>query len=105
MQVHSGSLPAEQVLDSVARRGQPWAKEMAPARSSILPGTVSPWRLPFPASWPDDDEWHEWRCPVAHMFQGLPGLAYAFANGSGCGLGAMFNGLAGLFRRVLIVLS
>jgi hypothetical protein len=39
------------------------------------------------------------------MFQGLPGLAYAFANGSGCGLGAMFNGLAGLFRRVLIVLS
>jgi hypothetical protein len=54
--------------------------------------------------------------PVAHVFQGLSSLAYAFANGSGRGLGtmlnstasgfgAMFNGLAGLFRRVLIVLS
>jgi len=54
--------------------------------------------------------------PVARVFQGLSGFAYAFANGSGCGLGtmfnstasgfgAMFNGLAGLFRRVLIVLS
>jgi hypothetical protein len=55
-------------------------------------------------------------CPVAHVFQGLSGLAYAFTNSSGRGLGAMFNstpsgcgamfnGLAGLFRRVLIVLS
>ena len=55
-------------------------------------------------------------CPVAHVFQGLPGLPYAFANSSSRGLGAMFNstasglramfnGLAGLFRRALIVLS
>lgn len=55
-------------------------------------------------------------CPVAHVFQRLPSLAYAFANGSGRGLGTMFNSTAGsfgtmfngfssLFRRVLIVLS